>query len=96
MPAYVIVNLDIRDPEGIKDYQKHVPETIQAFGGRYLVRGGSFDTLEGALPAERVVVLEFPDSKTAKAWYESPAYQGILPLRLRHSTAKFFTVVEGV
>ena len=96
MAAYFIIDIEVHDPEGIKDYQKQVPETLRTHGGRYLVRGGAYETLEGEWPASRIVVLEFPDARSAKAWYHSDAYQKILPIRLRCSSAKFFTLVDGL
>ena len=96
MAAYMIANIDVHKPDEIKEYQKRVPDTLKPYGGRYVVRGGAHETLEGDLPALRIIVVEFPDAKSAKAWYASAAYQEILPLRLRHSTAKFLTLVEGV
>ena len=95
MTAYLIADIEVLDPEGIKEYQRQVPGTLAPFGGRYLVRGGQSETVEGEWHASRIVVLEFPDRASAKAWYASPAYQAILPLRLRHSRAKIFTLVDG-
>lgn len=96
MAAYLIADIDVHDPEHMKDYQKQVPDTLEPYGGRYLVRGGAYETLEGHWPAHRIIVIEFPDLKSARAWYASPAYQEILPIRLRHSEAKFLTMVESV
>jgi uncharacterized protein (DUF1330 family) len=96
MAAYLIADIDVHDPQGIKEYQAKVPDTLKAYGGRYLVRGGANETLEGSWPAHRIILLEFPDMKSAKAWYASAAYQEILPIRLRYSSAKFLTLVEGV
>ena len=96
MAAYLIADLEVLDPDGMKDYHRQVPETVAAFGGRYLVRGGAQHPVEGEWAAKRVVVIEFPDLATAQAWYASPAYQAILPLRLRHSRARFMSILEGV
>ena len=96
MAAYLIADIDVHDPERMKEYQQRVPDTLKPYGGRYLVRGGTYETLEGNWSAHRIVAIEFPDLKSAKAWYASPAYQEILPIRLRHSEAKFLTMVEGV
>lgn len=95
MPAYVIADTEILDAEGFKEYAAQVPQTLQPYGGRFRVRGGAPDTVEGDFRPNRIVVLEFPDMPSAKAWYASPAYQRILPLRLRHSRAAFFTFVDG-
>ena len=96
MAAYVIADIEVHDPEAIREYQKQVPDTLAPYGGRYLVRGGASDTVEGGWQAKRVIVLEFPDMAAAKAWYASPAYQAILPLRLRYSKARFLMFVQGV
>lgn len=94
MTAYVIADVDIVD-ERFKEYSNQVPKTLEPYGGRFLVRGGAHETIEGDFRPKRIVLLEFPDMKSAKAWYASPAYQDILPIRLRHSRASFFTFVEG-
>lgn len=95
MAAYVIVELEVLEPEQYKEYQRGVPETLARYRGRFLVRGGAYETIEGEWQPSRIVVLEFPDMAAAKAWYASAEYQAILPLRLRSSRAKFFTLVEG-
>jgi len=96
MPAYVIADVEVLDREAIKEYQKRVPETLAPFGGRFLVRGGACETLEGDWQPQRVVVIEFPDAASAKAWYNSPAYREVLPIRWRYSRARFLFIAEGV
>ena len=96
MAAYAIVDLEVLDTESIKEYQQQVPTTLKSYGGRYLVRGGAYETIEGQWQPSRIVVLEFPDMKAAKAWYASAEYQKILPIRLRYSKTKFLTLVHGV
>ena len=59
MPAYFIVDLEVTDPAGFEEYRQLVPATIQQYGGRYVVRGGATETLEGDWQPKRVVVLEF-------------------------------------
>ena len=95
MPAYVIADLDVTDPAGFEEYRKVVPGTIEKYGGRYLVRGGAMETLEGDWPWKRVVVLEFPSLEQAKRWYNSEDYRD--PKALRFKTAKTKVIlVEGV
>jgi uncharacterized protein (DUF1330 family) len=94
MPGYVIVGVEVLDPESYRAYQQRVPPTVQQFGGRFVVRGGEIETLEGEAPP-RLVVLEFPSVEQARAWYHSPEYQAILPLRLAHSRAQFLAIVPG-
>ncbi|MDO8793044.1 MAG: DUF1330 domain-containing protein [Vicinamibacterales bacterium] len=94
MAAYVLINITITDPERYADYAKLAPGTVAQYGGRYLARGGSAETLEGTTPAGRVVVIEFPSSDQARAWLNSPEYAG--PKAIRHSAStSIMWVVEG-
>ena len=95
MSAYVIVDIDVTNPEGYQEYAKLAPATVTLYGGRYLARGGPNETLEGDWHAKRLVILEFKDVDKAKAWLNSPEYA---PARkLRHQYAKSnMVVVEGV
>ena len=96
MKAYCIVyERRLRDPKMFEEYRRQVMPTIEAYGGRFLVRGGKFNALEGEMPFERIAVLEFPSRKSAEDWYNSPAYQKILPLRLNSMDSQFI-VVDGV
>jgi uncharacterized protein (DUF1330 family) len=94
MAAYFIVELDITDPAGFEDYRKRVPATIERYGGRYLVRGGTLETIEGSWTPKRVVVLEFPSLDQARRWYHSEEYRELKPLRLRTSRGSI-VLVEG-
>ncbi len=94
MAAYVLINITITDPERYAGYATLVPGTVAQYGGRYLARGGSAETLEGSTPAGRMVVIEFPSSDQAKAWLNSPEYAG--PKAIRHSAStSTMWVVEG-
>ena len=95
MPAYVLANVRITDPAGFEEYRKLVPASIAAFGGRYLVRGGATEVTEGDWKAHHLIVLEFPDVETIKAWYHSAAYKKLLELRQRTATTDF-AIIEGV
>jgi len=94
MPAYLIAHVDVTDPEGYEEYRARVPAIIAAYGGRYLVRGGACEVLEGGGEPGRRVVLEFPTMTRLKAFWDSPEY---LPLRaLRERTAgSRIVAVEG-
>ena len=81
MPAYVIVETDITDPERYEQYKAASPAAIAAGGGRFLVRGGELALLEGDWQPTRLVVLEFEDLAAAKRWYESEVYQEAKKLR---------------
>jgi uncharacterized protein (DUF1330 family) len=95
MPAYVIVETDVSDPEQYERYKEAAPPAIAAFGGRYLARGGEKVVLEGDWDPVRVVILEFPDLATAKAWYASEEYGAARTLR--EGAAKLHMVaVEGL
>jgi uncharacterized protein (DUF1330 family) len=94
MPAYLIAEMEVSDPETYARYRAQVPEVIAAHGGRFLVRGGATETKEGTPPAGRVVVIEFPDMATARRFYDGPDYQAILPLRLAASRGRLY-LVEG-
>jgi uncharacterized protein (DUF1330 family) len=95
MPAYVIVETDITDPERYEQYKAASPAAIAAGGGRFLVRGGELVVLEGDWQPTRLVVLEFEDLAAAKRWYESEVYQEAK--KLRESAAHLRVVaVQGV
>ena len=83
--GYVVVHLEVTDPQKFEEYRKHVPATIAQYGGQYLVRGGEMETVEGEPLPSRTVILEFPDVERAKTWYHSPEYQAIIGLRLAAS-----------
>lgn len=95
MPAYVIVDVDVQDPDDYAEYRAKAPATVAAAGGRYVVRGGGVTHVEPGWDFHRFVVLEFASVEAAKAWYRSPEYQGILPIRLR-STRSRMAFVEGL
>jgi uncharacterized protein (DUF1330 family) len=95
MPAYVIVETDVTDPEQYEQYMAASPAAIAAGGGRFLVRGGQLVTLEGDWHPPRLVLLEFPDLQAAQQWYESEFYQEVK--KLRAGAAGFRAVaVQGV
>jgi uncharacterized protein (DUF1330 family) len=95
MPAYVIAEVDVTDPAGFEEYRKQVPATVAKYGGRFLVRGGSLETVEGDWRPKRLVVAEFPSLEQARRWYDSPEYKDPKALRLRTSKSKIL-LVEGV
>ncbi len=95
MTAYIIAQIEVKDPEAYSRYTARTPDVIASFGGRFVVRGGDPEVLEGSLPGSRIVVIAFDDRATAQRFYHSPAYQEILPLRLAASTG-VSCIVEGV
>ncbi len=96
MAGYVVAVDEDTDPEGIARYRQIVPAIIEQFGGRFLVRGGKAEALEGDWEPSRLIIIEFPSVEQAKAWHASPEYQAVLPIRQRHARTNFLTVVEGV
>ena len=95
MPAYIIVELEITEPVGYEEYKKQAAATIAQYGGKYIVRGGACETLEGDWNPKRIVVLQFDNVEQAKAWFNSAEYTG--PRELRQRTAKTrMILVEGI
>jgi uncharacterized protein (DUF1330 family) len=88
MPAYVIAEVEVTDPAGFEEYRKGVPATIAAYGGRYVARGGTLESLEGGWTPKRLVILEFPSMAQAKAWYGSDDYRDLMALRQRTSKSR--------
>ena len=95
MSAYVIVEVTIDDPVEYEEYKKLTPAAVTAFDGRFIVRGGETDTLEGDWNPERIVVLEFPSVERAKEWWASEEYSKAKVIRQRSAFTKML-VVEGV
>ena len=95
MPAYVIGNIRVKDAELYKEYAAGTPAAIERHGGRYLVRGGAVDELEGSWSPERVVVLEFPSVDDARGWYDSDEYRELAKIRHRAADGEL-VIVEGV
>jgi uncharacterized protein (DUF1330 family) len=95
MPAYFVVELDASNMEGMAAYRAAVPATLAQYGGRFLVRGGATELVEGGPAPKRIVILEFADAAAIKRWYNSPEYQKILPDRLNNATSRAF-IVDGV
>jgi uncharacterized protein (DUF1330 family) len=95
MSAYILASLQITDPVVFEEYRSRVPAVIAAHGGRYLVRGGGVDVLEGDALRNRLVIVEFPDMSRLKAFYQCPEYQPLLEIRNR-SAISTLLAVEGV
>ncbi|MBL0741568.1 DUF1330 domain-containing protein [Chryseolinea lacunae] len=95
MKAYVIVDVTITDPVRYEDYKKLTLASMQPYGGKFVVRGGAAEILEGTWQPGRVVILEFPSAERAKTWWSSPEYTPAKAIRQSASTANMI-VVEGV
>jgi uncharacterized protein (DUF1330 family) len=94
MAAYIIVEVDVHDPEEYEGYKKLTPASIAAYDGKFIVRGGKTETLEGNWDAKRIVILEFPSVERAKEWWSSEEYAPAKALRTRTATSRMI-VVEG-
>jgi uncharacterized protein (DUF1330 family) len=95
MPAYVIAEIQITNPVRYDDYKKLTPATLAAYGGKFIVRGGRTETLEGNGQPGRIVIAEFPDMESAMRWWNSPEYAAAKLIRLESSTGRLLAV-EGV
>jgi uncharacterized protein (DUF1330 family) len=95
MAAYIHGDIEVIDSEAYEQYRREVPAVIAAYGGRYLVRGGEAELLEGEGQPKRQVILEFPDVERLKAFYDSPEYRTLRALRQRASVGRLIAV-EGV
>jgi uncharacterized protein (DUF1330 family) len=94
MSAYLIANVDVRDPDAYQDYRSRTGAIVEKHGGRLIVRGGTVHHLEGEPWAHRLVVIQFPDLAAARGFYDSPEYQAIIPLRTGVSNGALL-IVEG-
>jgi len=95
MSAYVIVEIDVVDPTGYEEYKKLAGATVEKYGGKYIVRGGATETLEGDWKPKRIVVLEFESMQRAKEWLNCEEYRE--PRKMRHRSAKTKMILtEGV
>lgn len=95
MPAYIIVDIEIHDPQSYEEYKKLTPGSLLPYNGKFIVRGGKTETLEGTWQPQRIVVLEFPTVKQAKDWWESSEYAPAKELRQRSAKTKMI-LVEGL
>ena len=95
MSAYVIVEIDVLDPAGYEEYKKLAGATVEKYGGKYIVRGGRTEVLEGNWRPKRIVVLQFESTQRAREWLNCEEYRK--PRKMRHRTAETkMILVEGV
>jgi uncharacterized protein (DUF1330 family) len=95
MAAYVIANIDVKDPARYQDYIKMSPVSIAKFGGRFVARGGKTEVLEGEWVPNRLVLLEFPSVERAREWWASDEYAPAKALRQATSSGEL-VIVEGL
>lgn len=94
MTAYAIFDVDVTDTERYEEYKKLVPSSIAAYGGKFVVRGGGPEVLEGEWAPRRIVMLEFPTVEIARQWLDSPEYAEARALRQIAATTNAI-VVQG-
>ena len=94
MAAYVMGEIEVTDPAAYEDYRKQVMPVVTKYGGRFIVRGGRVETLEGGWAPKRFVALEFPSMEQAQKFYRSPEYAPLIKLRQKASRGKLI-LVEG-
>jgi uncharacterized protein (DUF1330 family) len=94
MPAYLIVRLEVTDWDQYRKYTSATPAVIKQFGGRFIVRGGQMETLEGRPETRRVVVIEFPSFERVKEFFNSPEYTEVKKLREGAAIGEFLAI-EG-
>ncbi len=95
MPAYVISDVEMLDPTLVEEYRSLAQATIARYGGRYIVRGGAIQTVEGDWAPKHIVIVEFPTMERAQEWYRSPEYAQALKVR-RRALKRRLIFVEGL
>jgi uncharacterized protein (DUF1330 family) len=94
MPAYIIADVEVHDAAKYEEYKRMVPASLASYGGRFIVRGGRTETLDGTWSPSRLIILEFPSAPQAKAWWHSGEYAEAKKLRESASRGQFL-LVEG-
>lgn len=92
MSAYVIVEIDVRDPVEYDAYRKLAPAAVAKYGGKYLARGGEVSVLEGTWAPHRLVILEFTDVARAREWLDSPEYGPAKAMRHRAAVTNMVAI----
>ena len=95
MSAYIIVEVEVKDPVRYEDYKKLTPASIAAYGGKFIVRGGKAELIEGDREPKRIVILEFENPERAKEWWNSSEYSEAKKLRQATAESRMI-LVEGI
>jgi uncharacterized protein (DUF1330 family) len=95
MAAYLVVDIDVSNPAQFEEYKKLAPAAIARYGGRYLIRGGAYEVIEGDWKPQRLTLVEFDSTEKAKAFYNSPEYQLAIKARLGAANMKML-LVQGI
>jgi len=94
MPAYLIAEVDVADTAAYEEYKKLTPGAVAAYGGKFIVRGGTVDSKEGGWKPARLIVVEFASMEQARKFYDSPEYAPALAIRLKAAKSRL-VLVEG-
>jgi uncharacterized protein (DUF1330 family) len=94
MKAYMIVDVEVKDPVQYESYKKLTPTSLVPFQGKFVIRGGKSETIEGTWQPGRIVVLEFPSSDLARAWWSSSEYESAKKIRQSSSVTQML-LIEG-
>jgi uncharacterized protein (DUF1330 family) len=94
MPAYIIAEVEVTNPAGYEIYRPLAGASVAQYGGKFVVRGGKAELVEGTQEPARIIVIEFADTEAAKRWYNSPEYQEALKIRLDNSKGRMI-LAEG-
>ena len=92
MAGYIVADIEITDSDEYQKYAQQTAATLERYGGKFMVRGGQPETLEGDWKAKRIVIIEFPSVEQAKAWYDSPEYSAIIGIRQRSAVSNILIV----
>ena len=95
MAAYLVVDIDISNPAQFEEYKKLAPAAIANYGGRYLIRGGAYEALEGSWKPQRLTIVEFDSMEKGRAFYNSPEYQAAVKTRAGAADVKML-LVQGL
>lgn len=95
MAAYLVVDIDVTNPAQFEKYKKLAPAAVAKHGGRFLIRGGAYEVLEGDWRPQRLTIVEFDSMEKAKAFYNSPEYQAAIKVRKGAANMKFL-LVQGI
>jgi len=95
MHAFVIVEIEVHDPETYENYRSLASASVEAYGGKFLARGGATESLEGDWTPERIVVLEFPSLARARQWWASPEYSDAKAIRMQAARTRMIAT-EGI
>jgi len=95
MPAYLISQIEVHDAKGYEEYRRLVGPSLAKYGGKFVVRGGRIEVLEGSWAPKRVVICEFESVERAREWYHSPEYKPAMDIRQKTARAQII-VVDGL